>query len=1355
MAYDNYSPPNLDTAPELGGIPARDTSYADTLSLPSLTGKEILKSFGREEDYVEIHILNASNQLIYTEPYYTDYTTVEEVPGKITGLNIDFEQLLKNRNYTTGKYKVKVNILRNKVFNTSYFPFHIKEISPTRREIKSISTDVNNQLFDVSIESFILEIEGASYFKEFSLNFGDGKIIPAINLLLNTDTLKHELILKTLNPLPEGIVIDSKFKIVEEITDPFIVDIDLGDPELEDDSIQLLGPNFQINTRQNNSVPSDLKSYDDILQYSVTSSYNRLLNKLENPDTLNIHYDFIRNVSESMEELDRPYHFENFVHFSSATERLKNFKYKLKLIEEYNSSIEDTNNIEGALTSSQTLTDVIDKIETKKRNVIKGFDGYEQFLYYTEGSNTYTWPKYNTTPPFIPYSITSSQAKNWLGDSAGITPSYSGQMLSASYYDKQNPHNLNNLIPQHITENTDNNFYVSFVNMIAQHFDHIWTHIKHLSEINNLDNKFGISKELVYFQLKSLGIDAFDQFENANLIEYILGEGLVDNTVGKLPIGDYVVGGLSNKFYNMPPGTKTYITASNAGSIPKGDITKEIWKRLYNNAPLLLKTKGTERGIRALMACYGVPSTILNIKEYGGSTLTSGPLKDLQTADTYKTFSYEKSGMAIKGTSNQTGYFINSPWSSSKTDASEHNAKTVEFRIKPTNISDKQHLFSLSSSYENLDPHLILTNYAGTNDISASNDASDWGRLELWINGSSVANTNYFPVYNGSFWNIFIGAPSNTTEDIKFGAYQSNWLKHVSYVTKSYDGQSSDSRKKTFGATDGGGYGGGAAFAFFGGISPNPNSAYDNVDTLRYSGSLQEIKIHFGELLSHETLKKHTLEPFMYSGNTPSSSFDQVVLRLPLGSNDKEDSGSFHPDIKTNYLEYSGVQFNGIEEGFVIEDYHRKIKSNINTDSREWTEIIETHHLPTPDSVGASMTSEKVRIDQGSIPADNILVVNKKRETSTLDRQPPDYEDLGIHFSPSMEMNEDIIYTLGSFRLDDYIGNPLPSAQSSSVYEDLKNIKDFYFKKVNDRYNYWDYIKMIQNFDHTLFKIIENFTPAKSNLKTGLLIEPHYLERNKIPREVPIRSDGQTMVTGSHQTFEVQMQTLYKSNALYKFATSSQQTRRGFGYDRFPMAPGGKSASISEWEPGSYVISDNNFHPVTSSKTSERIERGTNVTIEVYDEYVNPIRNKTNAFGAIYANNAQPCQAPIKPFVKRVSGIGPNSYGIGAASIEGSFVIEDYQANGGGTGNPGINFSAIENGFMVENYVSPGYIGVGSATIGGPLSPGTFIVGFPGSLPQLSTDPNIYKTHESNVLLGNVMIGRRSKKYFKYNTFKV
>ena len=39
---------------------------------------------------------------------------------------------------------------------------------------------------------------------------------------------------------------------------------------------------------------------------------------------------------------------------------------------------------------------------------------------------------------------------------------------------------------------------------------------------------------------------------------------------------------------------------------------------------------------------------------------------------------------------------------------------------------------------------------------------------------------------------------------------------------------------------------------------------------------------------------------------------------------------------------------------------------------------------------------------------------------------------------------------------------------------------------------------LLGSFDHTLFKLIKEFVPAKANLKTGLVIEPHYLERTKI-----------------------------------------------------------------------------------------------------------------------------------------------------------------------------------------------------------------------------------------------------------------
>ena len=70
---------------------------------------------------------------------------------------------------------------------------------------------------------------------------------------------------------------------------------------------------------------------------------------------------------------------------------------------------------------------------------------------------------------------------------------------------------------------------------------------------------------------------------------------------------------------------------------------------------------------------------------------------------------------------------------------------------------------------------------------------------------------------------------------------------------------------------------------------------------------------------------------------------------------------------------------------------------------------------------------------------------------------------------------------MGAFRLDDYIGSPLPSSQTSSFYSDLKHLRKDYFKRVPRSFNYWDYIKTIQYIDHTLFKLIEQWVPMKAN----------------------------------------------------------------------------------------------------------------------------------------------------------------------------------------------------------------------------------------------------------------------------------
>ena len=55
--------------------------------------------------------------------------------------------------------------------------------------------------------------------------------------------------------------------------------------------------------------------------------------------------------------------------------------------------------------------------------------------------------------------------------------------------------------------------------------------------------------------------------------------------------------------------------------MPVDSYQKEVYKRIYHNIPFLTKAKGTDRGLRALINCFGIPSDILKIKQFGGTNI--------------------------------------------------------------------------------------------------------------------------------------------------------------------------------------------------------------------------------------------------------------------------------------------------------------------------------------------------------------------------------------------------------------------------------------------------------------------------------------------------------------------------------------------------------------------------------------------------------------------------------------------------------------------------------------------------------------------------------------------------------------
>ena len=105
---------------------------------------------------------------------------------------------------------------------------------------------------------------------------------------------------------------------------------------------------------------------------------------------------------------------------------------------------------------------------------------------------------------------------------------------------------------------------------------------------------------------------------------------------------------------------------------PAKHRTYEVWRRIINNLPYLLKHKGTRRGIYALMSCYGIPSSNLSIFEFGGPEVTDTSKSKL-ILDNITT-----------GLKMTNGSKIQMEW---KTTEKNRKPNTIELFIKPTYIS--------------------------------------------------------------------------------------------------------------------------------------------------------------------------------------------------------------------------------------------------------------------------------------------------------------------------------------------------------------------------------------------------------------------------------------------------------------------------------------------------------------------------------------------------------------------------------------------------------------------------------------------------------------------------------------------
>ena len=142
--------------------------------------------------------------------------------------------------------------------------------------------------------------------------------------------------------------------------------------------------------------------------------------------------------------------------------------------------------------------------------------------------------------------------------------------------------------------------------------------------------------------------------------------------------------------------------------------------------------------------------------------------------------------------------------------------------------------------------------------------------------------------------------------------------------------------------------------------------------------------------------------------------------------------------------------------------------------------------------------SDKIRIENNFISGSGAsLSVNKRFDHSSNDFAPIDSRKLGIYFSPTDAVNEDIVSSFANLDFNQYLGDPRDNFEHQ--YSELKDISNQYFQKYSDNNDFWDYMHLIKYYDQSVFKQIKKLIPMRAKTHLGTVIEPNIFERPKIP----------------------------------------------------------------------------------------------------------------------------------------------------------------------------------------------------------------------------------------------------------------
>lgn len=511
------------------------------------------------------------------------------------------------------------------------------------------------------------------------------------------------------------------------------------------------------------------------------------------------------------------------------------------------------------------------------------------------------------------------------------------------------------------------------------------------------------------------------------------------------------------------------------------DITSETWKRILLNLPHLYKTKGTVRSLQSLITCYGIPSTLLYVREFGGPDVSESVNNNYK----FDNFTHVLPFISTNG--------IQIAWA------------TSSFGRFPSTL---QLRFSATGSTYTRANSMSLVEVPASWSLQVMPTSNEYGKIKFEIYTGSVKyavmTTSEMPIYDNKFTFVNLQKEASGSNGFYFELDAKKYVYGEIFYAASSSLFISSSDVTASWITTG-------SMHIAGSSSAAMRATW-------FSGSLDEFRLWETPLIER-VIDTHVKFPESYIGNTLTSSFYDLLLRWSFNDPITFNTASMITTAFKNVAPSRGYNYTPAFEGWPEEN---TFPYNYRLAEYE----AEAHQL----NIGARrQSSNKVRIESASLSGP--LSIFERREISQYDTAQLDSNKIGIYFTPTEPVNENIIKSLALQSAGDLIGTY--GDMYSESYSDLETLSKIYWNVAERRVSVAQYLEYLNNYDKSLFENIRKLIPARVRPILGILYEPTLLERPKAKYVKPILTEHQydnninIVIPGFTSSYECTTASLY------------------------------------------------------------------------------------------------------------------------------------------------------------------------------------------------------------------------------------